>query len=128
MTLAELVADIEKLAERNEKIAEEGSSATEDVALGSIAQEQRRIVKLLRTIGADLHEALSAGRIGWMDSISFQHELGSASGGNTVFPSKKQCLKHHTCISGEAQEGMECTAIQVRVLDEEALIAALDPL
>lgn len=77
-------------------------------------------------LGIKLRDLLAAGKVGWMDSIGFQHELGCAMGGNTIFPDKDECMEHHKCIIDSAPiEIGECTAMQVRVLDESALAEVL---
>lgn len=66
-------------------------------------------------------ESLKAleGRIGWMDSIDFDHELGNAIGGNKIYPDREDCEQNNSCIGLETQNGVSCYAKRVIVFDAD---------
>ena len=60
---------------------------------------------------------LSKGRVGWMDAVDFQHELGEALGGNTIYPSEEDLRKNKSCID----KSEYCYPIRVLVFDAKDL-------
>lgn len=74
-------------------------------------------------MGQTLKEKLkNIARVGWMDSISYQHELGEASKGNKIYPTKKDCHSAHPCIeTGRLDDPYTCQAIKVYVISEDAI-------
>ena len=58
-------------------------------------------------------------REGWMDSVDFQHEVGSAIGGNTVYPDQEE-VEALPCI----KEGDYCKPKRVYVVDADEFDAS----
>ncbi len=54
-------------------------------------------------------------KIGYMDAIDFDHELGEALGGNTIYASKEDCLAHRKCAD-------VCGMVRVKVFFDKQII------
>ena len=54
---------------------------------------------------------------GWMDSISYDHELGNASGGTKIYASEEDLRENERCIGTDGH----CWPIRVFVISEDEL-------
>ncbi len=58
-------------------------------------------------------------REGWMCAVSFDHELGNASRGDTVYPSIEDLKKYRICVNTAGQENSFCYPKRVYLFDAD---------
>ena len=63
---------------------------------------------------------------GWMCSVDFDHELGEAAGGTTIYESEKDLRKHRTCVNSTAEEDCFCYPAEVVTMSKEDFLKLLD--
>jgi hypothetical protein len=56
-------------------------------------------------------------RYAYMDKVDFEHELGEAVGGNTLYSSVKDLLNNQKCIT-------ECGVVKVKITIEEVILGS----
>jgi hypothetical protein len=69
---------------------------------------------------------------GWMCAVDFQHELGEALGGNTIYPSEKDLRKRRVCVNSENEEDKFCYPVEVVTMSKEdfdrlVALSGIDP-
>ncbi len=67
-----------------------------------------------------LGEEMASKRYGYMCKIDYDYEIGSALGGNKIYPSIKDLARHHTCASS-------CGIVRVSIELDEVLMSAHRP-
>ena len=58
-------------------------------------------------------------RTGFMDRVDFEFEVGSALGGNSIYPSVEDLRKHHPCVRN-------CGVVEVEILLKRLVKVGLD--
>jgi hypothetical protein len=91
-------------------------------ALGQVTNGN--FYEVLNTIMQEASKELTVyAREGWMCSVDFLCEVGSATGGNTVYPSKKNLQDERLCVIVDAEEPTQysqyCYPKRVYVMDAD---------
>jgi hypothetical protein len=63
-------------------------------------------------------ELTTGAREGWMCAVDFQHEVGAALGGNTVYPSRENLCEERLCVAGGEDY---CQPKRVYVVDADEI-------
>lgn len=124
--LEEAIAHLTELAEAWQR----GCISEHDGLGGTRSNRNADVLRKLDRIKADVErvvEALIDGKIGWMDSIDFDDELGCALGGNKVYPDQDDCRQNNPCIAASEKSTYRCEPRRVIVFDADELDAVLAP-
>ena len=63
---------------------------------------------------------------GWMCSVDFQHELGEAAGGTTIYASEGDLRKCRTCVNSTAEEDCFCYPSEVVTMSKEDFLELVE--
>jgi hypothetical protein len=61
-----------------------------------------------------------------MCNVDFEHELGEAAGGVTIYASEKDLRKHRTCVNSTAEEDRFCYPTEVFTMSKDDYLKLLD--
>ena len=56
---------------------------------------------------------------GWVCLVDFQHEIGHASGGNVIYPSREELERERRCCRGGGEQFCKPVRVRLTLAEED---------